>query len=80
MENATDGPLASTASGASSARSIACASGPNGSAAIMRGSVFTRPSWCSSVQPFQIPKSPSLYAVGTTTTSGAAQPRSSATS
>src|SRR2546429_333268 len=48
------------------ARSSALASGPNGSAAIMRGVDFTRPSSRSSVQPFQMPESPSLYALGTT--------------
>ena len=48
--------------------------------AIIRGAVFTRPSACSSVKPFHTPKRPSLYALGTMTTSGAVQPRSSAIS
>ena len=43
MENATDWPPA-TFSGASSPRASAAASGPKGSAATIRGSVFTSPS------------------------------------
>src|SRR5205823_10827241 len=54
IEKGPDGPAA-TRSAASVQRARAWASGPNGSAAIMRGTSFTRPSACSSAQPFQMP-------------------------